>query len=348
MSNYILDKVIKEKSKNDIEGLNSVKIITDIFSRLMERERDVLTRRFGLSGEKGETLEVIGRLHKLTRERVRQIESASIKKIKKLEDLENYISSLKILIKDLLVEHGGFLRKDFLLDILTVMTLEVREEKKKIAKEEINRQVFRNNYDFILSKILVDEFDIVEKSDKFNPLIKIKEEKINHFEELTEDLLTKIDEMKKTHSTQELVDIVKKLDTYNRYQKKLQNTFNFDLFPIYKSKTFYDKAEIIDENKVLYSLIQAIKNLERNKFGDWGKADWQEVKPKTINDKIYLVLKHQGKPMHFTEIAEKINEVAFDHKKANAATVHNELILDDRYILVGRGTYALKRWQEDK
>ncbi len=348
MNNYILDKVIKEKSKDEIEALNSVKIITDIFSRLMERERDVLTRRFGLHGEKGETLAGIGRLHKLTRERVRQIESASIKKIKKLEDLENYIISLKTIIKDLLVEHGGFLRKDFLLDILTVMTLEVKEEKRKIAKEEISRQVFRNNYDFILSKILADDFDIVEKSDKFNSLIKIKEEKIDHFEELTEDLLAKIDEMKRTLTTQELVDILKKLDTYNRYQEKLQNQLNFDLFSIYKSKTFYDKAEIIHENKVLYSLIQAIKNLERNKFGDWGKADWQEVKPKTINDKIYLVLKHQGKPMHFTEIAKKINEVAFDHKKANAATVHNELILDDRYILVGRGAYALKKWQEDK
>jgi hypothetical protein len=48
--------------------------------------------------------------------------------------------------------------------------------------------------------------------------------------------------------------------------------------------------------------------------------------------------------MHFTAIADKINEVKFDNKKANAATVHNELILDDRYVLVSRGTYALKNW----
>ncbi|MEK7164534.1 MAG: hypothetical protein AAB779_01165, partial [Patescibacteria group bacterium] len=31
-------------------------------------------------------------------------------------------------------------------------------------------------------------------------------------------------------------------------------------------------------------------------------------------------------------------------KKAYAPTVHNELILDDRYVLVGRGIYALKEW----
>ncbi len=348
MSNYILEKIIQEKPEQELDKLNSVKVMTDIFSRLMEREKDVLTRRYGLLGEKGETLEGIGKLHKLTRERVRQIEFASIKKIKKLEDLENYITNLKTIIKDLLIEHGGFLRKDFLLDILTVLTLEIKHEKKKIVKEEISQQTYRNNYDFILSKILADEFEVIEKSDKFNPLIKVKEEKIDHFEELADDLLNKIEEMKKTFTTEELVDFLKKLESYNRHQEKMKSRLNTNLFSLYKSKTFYDKAETIHENKVLYSLIQAIKNLERNKFGHWGSADWQEVKPKTINDKIYLVLKNHGKPMHFTEIAKKINEVAFDHKKANAATVHNELILDDRYILVGRGTYALKKWQEDK
>ncbi|MCU0680512.1 MAG: winged helix-turn-helix domain-containing protein, partial [Planctomycetes bacterium] len=99
-----------------------------------------------------------------------------------------------------------------------------------------------------------------------------------------------------------------------------------------------------NENKITYSLLQAIKNIEQNRFGHWGIAEWQEVKPKTINDKIYLILKNSGQPMHFTEIAEKINEIGFDKKKANPATVHNELILDERYVLTGRGTYALKEW----
>ncbi len=348
MSNYILDKIIKERSNKDIDRLNSVKITADIFSRLMDREKDILTRRFGLHGEKNETLEGIGRLHKLTRERVRQIESASIRKIRQLDNLENYIVGLKNIINDLLLDHGGILKKDFLLDILTVIVLEIRDEKEKIQEDGINRQVYKNNFDFILSKILADDFEIINKSDRFNPLIKVKSENMDHFEELADDLLGKIDENRMTLSTQDLVDSFKKLNSYNRFVEKLKNRLNSNLFTIYKSKTFYDKAEIIEPNKVLYSLMQAIKNLERNKFGHWGKADWQEVKPKTINDKIYLVLKHFGKPMHFTEIAEKINEVAFDHKKANAATVHNELILDDRYVLVGRGTYALKKWQTDK
>ena len=48
--------------------------------------------------------------------------------------------------------------------------------------------------------------------------------------------------------------------------------------------------------------------------------------------------------MHFTEIANKINKISFDKKKANAATVHNELILDKKYVLVGRGLYGLNEW----
>ena len=31
-------------------------------------------------------------------------------------------------------------------------------------------------------------------------------------------------------------------------------------------------------------------------------------------------------------------------RKANIATVHNELIKDSRFVLVGRGLYALKEW----
>lgn len=48
--------------------------------------------------------------------------------------------------------------------------------------------------------------------------------------------------------------------------------------------------------------------------------------------------------MHFTEIAETINKMNFDERQAYPATIHNELILDDKYVLVGRGIYALKEW----
>ena len=63
-----------------------------------------------------------------------------------------------------------------------------------------------------------------------------------------------------------------------------------------------------------------------------------------MKDKIYLVLKKEGKPLHFNDITELINKVKFDRRKAYAPTVHNELILNDDFVLVGRGIYALEEW----
>ncbi len=341
MDNITLEKIIQERQAEELKRLNSVSMMEGLLAKLLDREKDVLNRRFSLDGRPSETLEKIGGIHNLTRERVRQIEAASIKKIRKYSDLDESLTTLKRVVGHLLEEHGGLLKKDFLLDILTVLSVELSGEADLAEKKE----VYKNNFDFIISKILADKFDFINKSDRFNPIIRLKEEKIDHLENLADDLLSKIDTLKQTLTTEELVDMLKKLDAYTRYQEKLNKEKSIDIFPLYKSQTFYDKAEIINSNKVLYSLIQAIKNLERNQYGYWGKSDWQEIKPKTINDKIFLVLKHYGQPLHFTKIAEKINEAKFDHKLANAATVHNELILDDRYVLIGRGTYGLKAWQ---
>jgi hypothetical protein len=312
----------------------------------MERERDILTRRFGLNGDKNETLEKIGQMHKLTRERVRQIEGASIKKIKRLENLTEALSTLKGVVSHLLKEHGGLLRRDFLLDILSVMILE-NDGKADISSPEYQKNllIHKNRFNFLLSKLLVDDFDIVGNSEHFNSSIKLKDESVKHFEDLSEDLLTSLENLNKTLSTDELMSLVRNLETYKIHQDKIEVDGSADISSVFASDLFSDKADVINKNKSLYSLMQVVKDLEQNKFGHWGKANWQEIKPKTINDKIYLVLKNSGMPLHFTEIASNINDVGFDHKVANPATVHNELILDNRYVLTGRGMYGLKDWK---
>ena len=345
LSESMLEKVIKEERNEEIAKLDGVKIVDSLFSELLDREKDILSRRFGLKGKKSETLEKIGKMHNLTRERVRQIESASIKKIKKLDNLGASISLLKKTINDLLEEHGGLLGKDFLLDILTVLSLEINNKLQPGSKEyEELSMSYRNNFDFLISRLMTDDLDQGKILDNFNPSIKVKNEETNFFKELGNDLLVKVEQMKKTLKTDELIETIKELDAYGKYQDILSKVKDVDISKIFKSNIFPDKAEIMNGNKALYSLIQSVKNLERNKFGEWGLSSWGEVKPKTVNDKIYLVLKHTGKPLHFTQIAEKINETGFDKKKANAATVHNELILDDRYCLTSRGTYGLKSW----
>lgn len=98
------------------------------------------------------------------------------------------------------------------------------------------------------------------------------------------------------------------------------------------------------DEKVLNARLRASKKIKSNVFGQWGISEWNTVTPKRMNDKIYLVLKQYGKPLHFTDIAKQINEMKFDAKTAYPATVHNELILDKKYVLVGRGIYALAEW----
>jgi len=92
------------------------------------------------------------------------------------------------------------------------------------------------------------------------------------------------------------------------------------------------------------ALLEASKELKRTIFGEWGLRDWVETSPRGVGDKAYIVLRRNGEPMHFRDIAHQINEVKFDHKKAHEQTVHNELIKDTRFVLVGRGMYGLSDW----
>ena len=53
---------------------------------LSARERRVLELRYGLNGEHPRTLDEVGKTFNVTRERIRQIESQSLKKLRALAD----------------------------------------------------------------------------------------------------------------------------------------------------------------------------------------------------------------------------------------------------------------------
>lgn len=83
------------------------------------------------------------------------------------------------------------------------------------------------------------------------------------------------------------------------------------------------------------------KHFGVNMFGDFGLKEWAEIEPRTVRDKSYLALKKHGKPLHFADIAKSIQQLGIDRRAAHVQTVHNELIKDKRFVLVGRGVYAL-------
>jgi hypothetical protein len=84
------------------------------------------------------------------------------------------------------------------------------------------------------------------------------------------------------------------------------------------------------------------KRLGKNPLGEWGRVDSPHVRIKTTRDYAYLTLKRNGSPMHFAEVAETITQLF--KRPVHPATTHNELIKDKRFVLVGRGLYALKEW----
>lgn len=333
----ILDQILTNQKAEEIANLNSVEIINNLLNELNERDRDILSRRFGLHGEEKETLENIGKVHNLTRERIRQIETTGVKKLRQLESLDNHIKGLKKVITQLLEEHGGFMEKGYLLNSLVSFSVDGAGLKK-------NEKLHKNHLDFLISKLLHDEFEEIVDSKLFKDLFKFKYLVLDHLEEMAKEFIEKIEQTKKVFTTVDLINFLKELETFKANLDKFQAEGNLDISSVLRAKSFDEDVEFINQHKALYSAIQALKKIEQNKFGHWGVDEWREVKPKTINDKIYLVLKNNGKPMHFVEITEKINEISFDTKKANAATVHNELILDNKYILVGRGLYSLKEW----
>jgi hypothetical protein len=96
------------------------------------------------------------------------------------------------------------------------------------------------------------------------------------------------------------------------------------------------------DEKILKRWLLISKDISANPLGEWGHAASPNVKVKGIRDYAYLVVKRHGSPMHFREVAEAI-EGLFG-KKAHTATCHNELIKDERFVLVGRGLYALTEW----
>ena len=84
------------------------------------------------------------------------------------------------------------------------------------------------------------------------------------------------------------------------------------------------------------------KGICKNPLGEWGKSSAAGVKARGIKDYAYLMMRKHGSPMHFREVAEAITNTF--EKKCHTATCHNELIKDNRFVLVGRGMYALSEW----
>ncbi len=164
---------------------------------------------------------------------------------------------------------------------------------------------------FILT--LGDPYKRLVKSDQFHSLWVNSEEAMLKAQSLIDFLAQKLEDGKETVSLNRLVGFSKETDA--------------DL-----------------KKNALYSYLDATKRIDQNSFGRFGLSNWSEINPRGAKDKAYIIFKSENRPLHFREMTDLINQANLGVNLAQAQTVHNELIKDGRFILVGRGTYALKEW----
>lgn len=110
--------------------------------------------------------------------------------------------------------------------------------------------------------------------------------------------------------------------------------------------TFLEEVKDLNEKykdeEIIKRWLSISHKIGKNPLGEWGKTSSANVNAKGMRDYAFLVIRKHGSPIHFKEVAKAISQY-FD-KKAHVATTHNELIKDPRFVLVGRGLYALAEW----
>ncbi len=134
---------------------------------------------------------------------------------------------------------------------------------------------------------------------------------------------------------------------HNTLKKLYTSLKDEDLIPETEMiKMFFDHMKDVTEQhrdeEIAKRWLSMSKKIAKNPFGEWGKATSPNVRTRGVKDYAFLVMRRHGSPMHFREVANSISKMF--NKKVHYATCHNELIKDARFVLVGRGMYALSEW----
>jgi hypothetical protein len=266
-----------------------------LLSVLPDRAREVLIKRYGLGKSTDKmTLDAIGKLYGITRERVRQIENYALTNIRKSEAYKT--------------ERAAFAELETLIHSLGGIVVE--EDFLGHASKDKELQ---NHIHFIL--VIGDVFKKRKEDDDFK-----------HRWHVNEELAKQVEEsLKKLYSGLSDDDLLPESEIVGRFLGHLENV-----------------SEKYKNQEIIKRWLGISKSLGRNAMGEWGMSSSSNINTKGMRDYAFLVIRKHGSPIHFKEVAKQITQVF--NKKAHIATTHNELIKDKRFVLVGRGLYALREW----
>ncbi|HEV2403260.1 MAG TPA: sigma factor-like helix-turn-helix DNA-binding protein [Candidatus Saccharimonadales bacterium] len=277
--------------------LDTERFIQDILKTLdRDREREIVARRFGLFDHK-ETLEQIGELLGITRERVRQLEKSVVARLKALAEQGQvpHIEEVEQVLLEYLHQHGEAAR--------------VTDISKNLTTEDTKTDQFRITFLAMLGPKLA----VLEDTDHYHYAIGVREVR---------------DEKAIKTAVSDIVEAIKQLGKPVTIEEVAGATHIAD----------------VAQAKALAGISRDLATLSDR----WGLVKWPMVNPKNIRDKIYVILKENGHHMHFNDISAAIKESDFKRKDVTTQAIHNELIKDRRFVLIGRGIYALKEWGYEK
>ena len=89
IQDYVADKSY-QTPENKTQILLKQNDVTHLLRRLDNREQKIIRYRFGLDSEEPKTLEQIGNTLGFSKERIRQLESAAIQKLRNVEYINDY------------------------------------------------------------------------------------------------------------------------------------------------------------------------------------------------------------------------------------------------------------------
>lgn len=153
-----------------------------------------------------------------------------------------------------------------------------------------------------------------------------EDENFKHRWQVSEPLATQVEEaLQKLYKNISTTDILSESEIVSSFLEHLK-----------------DVSEKYKNEEIVKRWLTLSKKIDRNPLGEWGLSNSPNIKVKGVRDYAFLVIRKHGSPIHFTQVAKSIEKI-FD-RETHVATTHNELIKDSRFVLVGRGLYALSEW----
>ena len=275
---------------------------------LPPRMREVLERRYGLRGGEPETLEEIGKDFGVTRERVRQIEASGFGHLREGSGHVAAVATREI--EKHLRAHG-----------------DVRAEHQIV--DDFAKAAEPNVLLFLLD--FGEPFNRHRETEYRHPVWSLGDERVSEAEAFERAIAARLGELEQELSEAEFWKLVE----LEARKRRLDLT-----------------------TRARTSWIGISRSIAQGPRGLWGLREWAEISPRNVGDWAFIALRNAKEPLHFSEIVERINTMRNQvpgaraalpagrqaHVVAHSQTVHNELIRDERFVLVGRGLYALHEW----